>query len=155
MDEKEYKIWEDSMFKSSSEVLSFFLDSTPELCDECDFYPGQRFAIECISPCRSLLVLELEYSLKQKIVQKVFQKEWKMVPSPQRDDCFLEILNMILRNHIKNLFGVKDVHFRCGLPRVIYDEYEDDLEVRSLDFYKFDFQMKEGAYSLIRGILPK
>lgn len=150
----DYDVWEKSLQKAATQVLHPFLSCHPQVCDECDFYPGQRFYIECLSPCRTLLFFELDFNLKEHLIRAVFDQDWAKVSSYVRDDCFMEFLTMIQEHHILNLRGSKNIDYRCSFPRVIYDEYEDDLEVSSLDLYRFDFSTPHGNFSLIRGVLP-
>lgn len=148
-----YEDWERSLQAAIAETLTPFLKSAPVNCDEGDFFPGQRFYTECYSPVQTILFLELSLSTKKELVHAVFGKDWDEISDTVKDDCFLEILNIINRKNIRNLYG-EDLRFRSSDTRVIYDEYEDDLEVSTLDMYRFDYNLQGNHLALIVGIPP-
>lgn len=149
-----YEEWERSLQAAIAETLTPFLKCAPVSCDEEDFFPGQRFFTEIYAPVQIVLFMELSLPFKKNLIEAVFGTDWKEVSDVVRDDCFLEILNIINRKNIRNLYGSSNIRFRCSSPRVIYDEYEDDLEVSTLDMYRFDYNLQGDNLALILGMPP-
>jgi len=154
MNEKEFRIWQKSLKKAAEETFFPLIGDKPEICDESDFFPGRRFFLECFSPLAGVLFLEMDFNLKRHLITSVFKRPWKEISDVIRDDCMLEVLNILNRKHIGNLIGTENIRFRCSSPRVIYDEYEDDLEVSTLDMFRFDFKMRAGFFAIIMGQAP-
>lgn len=154
MNEKEFQLWQKSLLKASEDTFVPLIGEIPSVCDESDFFPGRRFFQECFSPLTGVIFLEMDFELKKQLITSIFKKSWKEISDVVRDDCMLEILNVLTRKHICNLIGCENVRFRCSSPRVIYDEYEDDLEVSTLDMYRFDFKTEKGHFAVILGKAP-
>jgi len=150
----DYEQNEKSFLKAVTETMIPLVNEIPKPVDESDFFPGRRFFVECFSPFQAIIFLEMEFSLKKQIISKIYHRNWNEISNVMRDDCMLEILNIIVRKYIVNSDIPEDVRYRCSSPRVIYDEYEDDMEVSTLDMYRFEYHMKHGAFALILASSP-
>jgi hypothetical protein len=151
MDSLEYQRWEAAFLK---ETFSPYIQGDVNTSDDGDFYPGQRFYVECYSPLPCVVFLEMDYTFKQNLIQGVFKKKWSLVSPILRDDCFLECLNIILQKQIVELYGCDNLYFRYSFPRVLYDTYQDDLEASTQDLYRFDYKWADTDLSLIAGMPP-
>ena len=146
-----YDKLEGDLLKSVQEVLSVMVHETPLIADdEMDFFPGQRFCMEVYAPRPMVFFLEVSLPLKKEIIQRVFQSSWEEVPHSLRDDCFLEITDNLIQRFLVNSYSDhENMRVRLSSPLVIFDEYEDDLEVGTMDLFRFDYQLWRHPFSLI------
>lgn len=154
-----FDLMETQMFQAVGEVLKVILDEEPVTADDeesDDFYPGQRFYLECFTPLPLVFFLEMSLSLKKEIIKTIFHRSWGETSHSLRDDCLLDIADMIFQRFLWiHLKDPSNVRLRLSQPLVIFDEYEDDLEVSTLDLFQFDYRVKDHPFSIILGKAPR
>jgi len=134
------------------EIMKSLTGTVPDITDEeSDFSPGQRFAMECYSPLSMVFFLEISLPLKKELLRKILKTSWDEVLHIDRDDLFLELLNMIIQRFLTLHISPegREGRVRFSSPQVIFDEYEDDLEVNTLDFYRLDYRLFGHPFSLV------
>ncbi len=114
-----------------------------------DYIVGQRFYVDTCQPLRCTFFIELSIEAKKKIVEGVFGEKWSSLKNIQIDDCLLEFTGIIAGRAIAELTGGKEL-IKTGFPMVVFDEYEDNLEVTGAeDFYRIDFRMEDAPFSVL------
>jgi len=114
-----------------------------------DYNPGQRYYTEITRPCRCTFYTELSPQAKKKIVENVFSEKWENLKSVQIDDCLLEFTWIIAARTVAELSG-RSEPVKTGFPMVIFDEYEDNLEITEPeDLYRVDFSMDGALFSVL------
>ena len=116
--------------------------------DAEDFDVGQRFYVETLTPISCVVFYEFALETKKTIIEKVFDDKWDNIGRVMKDDCFLEISSIITEKMISKVVR-RDEPVKTGFPMIVFDEYEDELEVSTGDLFRFDFRMGEYPLSVI------
>lgn len=111
-----------------------FLDVMPlqERPPELSF--SQILYLEFLDPHSGKCLLYLPKDLKQSIVENIHADDWDNLSADERDDCLLEILNVIGGNFLRALYG-PDQRFNMSFPTVIFDEQDIDNRDKFVDLY--------------------
>ena len=113
-----------------------------------DYHVGQRFYVEIFHPGRCVFFLEMSLPVKISIAEKIYSRKWVELDRVTRDDCLLEFTRMLASRIISTATGDEKL-INTGFPMIVFDEYEDDLEVATSDFYRVDFLLDDAPFSIV------
>lgn len=124
---------QEAMTEALQETFSdmVFLDVMPLDGRPDDLEYSQILYLEFLDPHAGKCLLYLPKELKRTMVENVHADEWENLSPDEKDDCLLEILNVIGGNFLRALFG-QTQKFNMSFPTVFFDE--DDVEHRDRFF---------------------
>ncbi len=124
------------------------IEAYPSDADD-DYTVGQTFYLDACQPIHGTYFLELSLEAKKIITEKILEKKWETLKSDEIDDCLLEFTKIIALRTLAQLTGGEKL-LKAALPMVVYDEYEDNVEVVSMeDLYRVDFRIDSAPFSVI------
>lgn len=82
--------------------------------------------IDILKPVSATIVLYLTNTLKEKIIGNVYAEQIEDVGENAKDDCLLEILNVLSGNFLNFYFG-KSVDYKIELPQLLIGQ-DSDIE---------------------------
>ncbi len=111
-----------------------FLDVMPLEDRTEDLGYSQILYLEFLDPHAGKCLLYLPKELKRSMVENVHADEWDNLSPDEKDDCLLEILNVIGGNFLRAVFG-QSQKFNMSFPTVIFDEEDVEQRGKFFDMY--------------------
>ena len=82
---------------------------------------SHMLTILLFKPARGELALLLPVGCKRLLVENIYGASWDELADAARDDCLLELLNVLAGNFLNELFGTSVEH-SLSLPEMAYDD---------------------------------
>lgn len=93
--------------------------------------------VNILDPIFGKIALYLPYECKKMIIENIYSKEMKSLHADEKDDCQLELLNVLVGNILSFLYKKKK-KYKLDLPKILFDEDEINWDKKNVNKYYFN-----------------
>lgn len=110
-----------------------FIDVIEEKNHEGEIPYKGIMGLEVMSPARGQILFFMTRECKRALVENIYGEDWINLTDLEIDDCLLEIVNVLVGDFLKNLFGI-ETKVIMSFPRLYFDDLTVAREAEQLNF---------------------